>query len=314
MTGYGSAQTDCPAGRLSLELKSVNSRFFELFCRMPDEFRWAESALRDKIQAQVQRGKVELRLHLTRTDASLSKTLINSAGLASALRLAHEIRGQAPDVLPFTVNDLLKLPGVVVESQLDQDEWLVLLTTLLDQALAQFNDARRQEGQRLCHAIEDRIGRLTALAGDAAARVPEAIRAQEKRISEKLREAISGLRDAAPATDAPQAAPIALEAHQLTALDERIRQEAALFGLRVDIAEELDRLRIHLSAMQAALTPNAGKDRDAGIGKRLDFLSQEMNREANTLGSKSGTPELSNISIDMKLLIEQIREQAQNLE
>lgn len=316
MTGYGSAQTDCPAGRLGLELKSVNSRFFELLCRMPDEFRWAESVLRDKIQSQVHRGKVELRLNLTRTDASLSKTQINTAGLASALRLAHEIRGHAPDVLQFTVNDLLKLPGVVVESQLDQDQWLALLGTLLDQALMQFNEARRQEGQRLCQSIEERIATLSTLADDAAARVPDAVRAQEKRIAEKLREALSGLHDTAPAGSGATAtaAPIALDAHQLSALDERIRQEAALFGLRVDVAEELDRLRIHLGAVQKALHPSSHHQQSSGAGKRLDFLSQEMNREANTLGSKSGTPELSNIAIEMKLLIEQIREQAQNLE
>lgn len=300
MTGFGSAQTDCPSGRLSLEIRSVNSRFFELHPRLPDEFRWAESHLREQLQSRISRGKVELRLGISRTEASLSQTQINPAGLASALRLAHQIRNEHEEITPFSVNDLLKLPGVLMEPQLTQEEWLGLIDRLMQQALEQFTANRNAEGARLAQVIENRLDQLDELCGKAQACVPQAIATQQQRLTEKLREAIGAAIDAAT-----------LSAEQTAALEERIRQETAVYGLRIDIAEEIDRLRSHLLAARQTLSASANK---SGIGKRLDFLTQEMNREANTLGSKSASVDLSKISIEMKLLIEQIREQVQNLE
>lgn len=300
MTGFGSAQTDCPSGRLSLEIRSVNSRFFELHPRLPDEFRWAESPLRERLQACIGRGKVELRLSIVRTEASLSQTQINPAGLASALRLAHQIRNEHEEITAFSVNDLLKLPGVLMEPQLSQQEWLDLLDGLMRHALEQFTNNRQAEGVRLAQTIESRLDQLDALCSQAQALVPQAIAAQQQRLAEKLREAVGA---AIGAT--------AMTAEQTASLEDRIRQEAAVYGLRIDIAEEIDRLRSHLLAARQTLAASSNK---SGIGKRLDFLTQEMNREANTLGSKSASIELSKISIEMKLLIEQIREQVQNLE
>ena len=300
MTGFGSAQTDCPSGRLSLEIRSVNSRFFELHPRLPDEFRWAESQLRERLQSRISRGKVELRLGISRTEASLSQTQINPAGLASALRLAHQIRSEHEEITPFSVNDLLRLPGVLVEPQLTQEEWLVLMDRLMHQALEQFTANREAEGARLAQAIESRLDQLEHLCGRAQAFVPQAIATQQQRLAEKLREAIGAALQGGPLT-----------AEHTAALEERIRQETAVYGLRIDIAEEIDRLRAHLLAARQTLSVTSNK---SGIGKRLDFLTQEMNREANTLGSKSASIDLSNISIEMKLLIEQIREQVQNLE
>ncbi len=294
MTGFGSASADCAVGRLSVEIKSVNSRFFELNPRLPDDFRWAESLCREKIQAQVQRGKVDFRLSLTRNDASLSQTRINPAGLASALRLAHEIRTDHPEIAPFSVSDLLRLPGVTQESQLSQEEWGTLIGPLLDQALKQFSESRDAEGQRLLATIAVKLGEIATLAEKAQHLLPAAREAQQTKLTERLKEALSA---------ALAANTLTLSAEQLCAIEDRVRQEAAVFGLRIDIAEELDRLRSHIEAA-----------RKTGAGKRLDFLAQEMNREANTLGSKAASTELSNISIEMKLLIEQIREQAQNLE
>lgn len=300
MTGFGSAQTDCPSGRLSLEIRSVNSRFFELHPRLPDEFRWAESHLREQLQSRITRGKVELRLGISRTEASLSQTQINPAGLASALRLAHQIRSEHEEITPFSVNDLLKLPGVLIEPQLTQEAWLGLINRLMQQALEQFTANRNAEGARLAQVIEGRLDQLEQLCGQAQACVPQAIAAQQQRLTEKLREAIGTATDAAT-----------LSTEQTAALEERIRQETAVYGLRIDIAEEIDRLRSHLLAARQTLSASANK---SGVGKRLDFLTQEMNREANTLGSKSASVDLSKISIEMKLLIEQIREQVQNLE
>jgi uncharacterized protein (TIGR00255 family) len=312
MTGFGSAQTDCPAGRLSLEIKSVNSRFFEFFPRMPDDFRWAESLCREKIQSTVSRGKVELRLGLSRTEASLAKTQINAAGLASALRLAHEIRHNHPEIAPFSVNDLLKLPGVTIESALSQDEWQQLIQQLLDQALEQFSLSRLAEGTRLIDTILDRLRQIETLCAAAAEHVPQAIALQQQKLADRLRDAL-------------QLTQLKLTNEHAAQLEDRIRQETAVFGLRIDVAEELDRLQAHLASARQILGPSSsgaqgasGKtkshDTKAGIGKRLDFLTQEMNREANTLGSKAASSELSTVSIEMKLLIEQIREQVQNLE
>ncbi len=302
MTGFGSAQIDCPSGRLGLEIRSVNSRFFEFHPRLQEEFRWAEAMLRDRLQAKINRGKVECRLNISRSDTSLTATRINPAGLASALRLAHEIRTDHPEIAPFSVNDLLKLPGVVIESQLTSEQWTALIDQLIEDALAQFIRNRLAEGEKLIRTIEDRLVLLAQLCEKAHGLVPQAVVAQQHRLTEKLREALGA------ATGG-----LALEKDRLTALEERVRQEAAMFGLRLDIAEELDRLRAHIAAAREACMPTTGSS-PRGIGKRLDFLTQEMNREANTLGSKSASIELSNISIEMKLLIEQIREQVQNLE
>jgi len=300
MTGFGSAQMDCPSGRLGLEIRSVNSRFFELHPRLPDEFRWAESLLRDRVSSQIARGKIELRLSLSRTESTLSMTRISPAGLQSALRLAQEIRHEHPDIASFSVHELLKLPGVVVEPQLSQQDWAALLDSLAASALEQFSNNRIAEGEKLALMIGDRLRQIQTLCSNAKVLIPQAITTQQNRLSEKFREALaSAARDAADSV-------------KLAALEERIRQEAAVYGLRIDIAEELDRLSAHLTAAHTAL--QSPSKPGTGIGKRLDFLTQEMNREANTLGSKSASIELSNISIEMKLLIEQIREQVQNLE
>ena len=301
MTGFGSAQIDCPSGRLGLEIRSVNSRFFELHPRLPDEFRWAESLLRERISSQIARGKIELRLSLSRTESTLSMTRISQPGLQSALRLAHEIRQEHPDITSFSVHELLKLPGVLVEPQLSQQEWAALLDGLATSALEQFSRNRIAEGDKLGLVIGDRLQQIKKLCSNAKEQIPQAIAAQENRLSEKFREALAGT------------AQDAADAIKLAVLEERIRQEVAVYGLRIDIAEELDRLSAHLTAATTVLQ-SPPKSGTGGIGKRLDFLTQEMNREANTLGSKAASIELSKISIEMKLLIEQIREQVQNLE
>lgn len=319
MTGFGTSQADCAAGKVVLEIRSVNSRFFELNFRMPDEMRWVEPMFRESIQTRVLRGKVDLRLSLSRTEASLSKTQINPAGLASALRLAHEIRLDHPEIAPFSVNDLIKLPGVTMESQLSEDEWSALLMQTLGRALDQLEQSRVAEGARLTAVIEERLTQLKALADRTRPLVPAAVELQRTKLAEKLREAIASAASgsATPATSAASTAasgPEAFSTAQAAALDERIRQEAAAFGLRVDIAEELDRLAAHIDAANKAIAKRADRAKRESLGKRLDFLAQELNREANTMGSKAASAELSNISIEMKLLIEQIREQAQNLE
>jgi len=322
MTGYGSAQADCPVGRLTLELKSVNSRFFEFQTRMPEELRWAENTLRESVQKSISRGKVELRLQVTRLASGLSATQINAASLSAALRLSHQIRGDHPEIAPFSVAELLKLPGVIEESEMAPEEWSRLLDTLLVSALNSFKESREKEGQRLAELIGDRLDAIAELASQAQTLVPQAVAAQQQRLTDRLTEALGAATSGGAAsvqttsTNAALAgAPTAqrLSDEQQQALADRIRQEVAVFGLRIDVAEEIDRLRSHLQAARQTLNQNNPKQA-SGAGKRLDFLSQEMNREANTLGSKSPTAALSAASIEIKLLIEQIREQAQNLE
>jgi uncharacterized protein (TIGR00255 family) len=191
MTGFGSAQIDCPSGRLGLEIRSVNSRFFELHPRLPDEFRWAESLLRDRVSSQIARGKIELRLSLSRTESTLSMTQISPSGLQSALRLAHEIRQEHPDIASFSVHELLKLPGVVVEPQLSQQEWSALLDGIAASALEQFSKNRIAEGEKLGLVISDRLQQIQKLCGSAKAQIPQAITAQQNRLSEKFREALA---------------------------------------------------------------------------------------------------------------------------
>ena len=298
MTGFGSAQADCPAGRLLLEIRSVNSRFFEFNARMPDEFRWAEAVCRELIHSRTQRGKVDLRLSLARTEAGLAQTSISPSGLASALRLAHQMRQDHPDITPFSVSDLLRLPGVTIEPQLSQEDWSQRITALMEDGLGRFQASREAEGIRLTGAVAERIASLRVLLDRAGDLVPQALAAQRHKLMERLRDALE-----------------AANSGQQEALEERIRQEAALFGLRIDIAEEIDRLGAHLQASEQTLARAMhGGPGASSLGKRLDFLSQEMNREVNTMGSKSASADLSQIVIEMKLLVEQIREQAQNLE
>ena len=298
MTGFGAASVDCRVGKINLEIKSVNSRFFEFSPRLPDEFRWMEQSLREQLQRAVSRGKIELRLGLSRTESSLAQSRVSESGLASALRLAHEIRRDHPEITPFSVTDLIQLPGVLEEAQMSQEEWSAVLQSALEIATRQFLESRLSEGRRLAKTIEDRLAQIESLAQQAGQLIPEAIKAQQTKLGDKLREALAG-----SITET-------LTAEQAASLDDRVRQEAAAFGLRIDIAEEIDRLGSHVRAMRQALA----KPTTSGVGKRIDFLSQELNREANTLGSKAASAELSAISIELKLLIEQIREQAQNLE
>lgn len=302
MTGYGSAHTDCDLGRISFELKSVNSRFFEFSARMPEEFRWLEPLMRDRIGQAVYRGKVELRVSLARSEASLAATQINPQGLASALRLSHQIRMDHQEVSPLSVADLLRMPGVIREPELSTTQWQNLFEGLTENALAEFMLSRQKEGERLVAVISSRLDALSEFAHKAKDLVPGAITHQQKRLTERMMESLLGLSSATAATFT----------EMTNTLHERVRQEVSLFGLRIDVAEEIDRLESHITATRTAISPSE-KTR-SGIGKRIDFLSQEMNREANTLGSKSPSAELASLSIEMKLLIEQIREQAQNLQ
>jgi len=282
MTGYASASQDLPTGSLAAELKSVNGRYLDVQFRLPEELRAAEPALRELIQARVARGKVECRVAVTPSAGAAPQLAVNEALLAALGEASHKVRAAIRDAQPLSVGEVLNWPGVLGDdrSAVLREACVVLMQKLLEE----FTATRAREGGKLAGMLTERTGRMSALLESIGPKLPEAIAAYQEKLGARLREALG------------------------ESNEERIRQEMALFGVKADVAEELGRLGAHLEEVRRVL--KAG----GSVGKRLDFLMQELNREANTLGSKSVSKELSDASLEMKLLIEQMREQVQNLE
>lgn len=297
MTGYASAQHTpggnaeiaTPAACLALELRSVNSRFLDVVLRLPDELRPQEPALRELIAKRLKRGKVELRVSV----GAAAGGALPDVPVRTLQRLAaaqQQVRVWLPEAAPLSVADALRLAaGDSAASPALGEALLPLARQALDELVA----ARQREGARLLALLQERITALRALAAQGAPLVPQLVQAQRQRFLERWQEALG----AAPASEAVT-----------QAAQERALAEATAFAIRIDVAEELGRLAAHLDEIEAVL------QKGGETGKRLDFLIQELHREANTLGSKSATLELTRISVDMKVLIEQMREQVQNLE
>ena len=283
MTGFALVNREVPGGRLALELRSVNHRFLEFQCRLPDELRTLEGALREAIAARLARGKVDCRVSfnsvatgaLSAPDASVLEGLAQSAAL---------VLKRFPDSRPLSVWEVLHAPGVMTEHQTPPDAMRDTLLAMLKEALADLDATRLREGEKLAVMIGERLTGIEAIVKQATPLIPAAVAAFQEKLSARLSEALQ-----APA-------------------DDRIRQEVVLFAARLDVAEELNRLVAHVQEVRRVL------QKGGASGKRLDFLMQELNREANTLGSKSATTELSKLSVELKVLIEQMREQIQNIE
>jgi uncharacterized protein (TIGR00255 family) len=288
MTGYAALSADSPRGRLSLELRSVNSRFLDMQFRIADELRSLEPLLRELILARVARGKLDCRLFFA--DSSLAQTpqQLNSEALARLKSLADEAGRQFPGAAPLRLADVLRWPGVVTQSQADEEKMRAAVSELCVRALEELVSARAREGEKLGAAIRERIAAMRTQVEAVEPLLPQSIAAYEARLSERLREVLG------------------------SGQEERIRAEIAVFAAKVDVDEELTRLRAHFSEIERLLTQ--GGARGAPVGKRLDFLSQELNREANTLAAKAASPAISQCALELKLLTEQIREQAQNIE
>lgn len=300
MTGYASAQTqlaleqsapDAAAWRLGLDIRSVNSRFLDLSFKMPEELRPHEAAMRERISALLRRGKVEVRVQL---DIASNDALPTPSAqwLQQLNALQRHVKQHLPDAKPLSVSDVLRLSQSTAAPEQNLGD---SLQTLLQEALQTLQAARAREGERLVRMLRERIAQLRELAQRAAPLIPQLVEQQRLRFLERWREALSLTEGSVP-TDAAQ---------------DRALTEATAFAIRIDVAEELTRLGSHLEEMDHLL---AGEGKTEGVGKRLDFLIQELHREANTLGSKSATMELTRISVDMKVWIEQMREQVQNLE
>jgi len=294
MTGYASASRDTPAGRLQLELRSINSRFLDLVFRIPDELRSAEPALRELISAGIARGKVECRIALQKLPAESRQPAIDRGLLAQLVAVADEIRTLAPGAQPLSVADLMRWPGVFAEPPADPETVARDVVELGRRVVVELGESRRREGAKLAQAILERADRMQQIVAQLLAQAPELLAAFEQRLVERLRTALGEA--AGGSTVSPEE------------VMERVRQEVVVHGLRIDVAEELSRLGVHIDELPRILQG------EGQVGKRLDFLLQELNREANTLGSKAANIDLTSSAVELKLLIEQIREQVQNLE
>jgi len=300
MTGYASGQTGPtgshsdaetrpqPTGRLGVEIRSVNSRFLDLTFKLPEELRQHEPALRELLTGQLKRGKVELRVAFENT-ASAGVADPSTRLLQRLNGVQDNIKSWLPSARDLSVADVLRLAAgdSAPRGDLGPD-----LTDLTEKTLKALLAAREREGARLAKMLLDHLGQLRKLAALALPLVPKLVEQQRTRFLERWQEAM-GLGAGATAPEAAQ---------------DRALSEATAFAIRIDVAEELTRLDSHLDEIER-LVKKGGE-----IGKRLDFLIQELHREANTLGSKSATLELTRIGVDMKVLVEQMREQVQNIE
>ena len=297
MTGYASAQTTLVAegssegARLGLEIRSVNSRFLDVSFRLPDELRQHEPALRELIGQHIKRGKVELRAYL---EAAQNSTIAmpDKALLQKLMEIQQLVRSTMHDAALLSVAEVIRLSHSPMTHNQD---WAPQVMALGQQAVTQLCETRQREGQRLAVDLLQRAQQLQALAELALPLVPKTVETQRLRFLERWREAMA-LVDTQALPDT---------------IHERAMAEAASFAVRADVAEEVTRLKTHLDEISRLLQQSSHKE---GVGKRLDFLIQELHREANTLGSKASAIEMTRISLDMKVLIEQMREQVQNLE
>jgi uncharacterized protein (TIGR00255 family) len=299
MTGYAVTTRETSAGTLTIEIKSVNSRFLDLQFRINDDLRSAEPALREAIMGRVTRGKVECRLSFGRKAATGAMQSLNTSLLSSLARLQDDLRSQFRDAAPMSINELLRWPGVIEENDVTHNTLLTDTSASMAAALDAFVESRIREGAALQAMLESRIDEMEAIVHRITPLVPQAIAQFQSRATERMQEVL-GL---AMQNGAASSGNISRD----EAFD-RIRQEVTLYGVRIDVAEELSRLSAHLAETRQILK------KGGHVGKRLDFMMQELNREANTVGSKAAVKELSDASMAMKLLIEQMREQVQNLE
>ncbi|MEW7848734.1 YicC/YloC family endoribonuclease [Massilia aurea] len=295
MTGYAVATSEGAAGTLTIEIKSVNSRFLDLQFRINDDLRALEPDLRTAIMAAIQRGKVEVRVSFGRKVSSGAAAL-NQELLADLARLQGEVARHFAQAAPMTVAELLRWPGVIEESTIGQESLQADVAALTVTTIAAFVDSRRREGAALETMLQSRIESMEAIVRRITPLIPQVISQFQNKAIDRMQDVLGVAGHGNPSTLTRQE------------VLERIRQEVTLYGIRIDVSEELSRLSAHLNETRHILK------KGGQVGKRLDFMMQELNREANTLGAKASVKELADASMELKLLIEQMREQVQNLE
>ena len=283
MTGFANSVRDFGRGVLSLELRTVNSRFLDLHFRISEELRSTEPALRELFSEKVGRGKLECRLGFMAAQGSVQRELSNES-LEKLARWETSVRAVLPDALPLSVGEVLKWPGMFGEDAINPAELQTAVLEMARRAIEELTSTRAREGEKLSAAICERLVRIREIVAEVTPLLPIAQAAHSEKLRQKLLDALG------------------------SADDERVRQEVVLFVQKADVAEELTRLSTHVEEVERVLK------KGGAVGKRLDFLMQELNREANTLGSKAVAKEISSAAMELKLMIEQMREQIQNLE
>jgi uncharacterized protein (TIGR00255 family) len=284
MTGFAAVAAELPGCSLTVELRAVNHRYLDLQLRLPDELRALDVTLRELLSAELKRGKVDCRIALNHALPGTASLAVNAERVAQLRAAATEVLRHAPESSALSVIEILRWPGVLTEPSLPPQELAERAVALVRQALRELAASRAREGARIKAMLEENCRGIDTQIARVAPRIPALHAAYVEKLGARMKEA--GLD--------PDA--------------ERLRQELALFATKIDVAEEVARLATHVAEVRRVLATGGSS------GKRLDFLMQELNREANTLGSKSVDAELSQAALELKVLIEQMREQVQNIE
>ena len=284
MTGYAAVTREFAFGTLHVELRSVNHRYLDIQFRMPDDLRAVEPALRELLQSSLGRGKVECRVSFALTPGASKSFRLNEELMLQLAEVELKVRAMLAGAAQLSAADVLRWPGVLATEPLPLDELQAACREMVAATLQEFNAARAREGAKLKGLLLERVASVERRIAETAPRIPQAVAAYQERLALKLKEVLGG------------------------AEDERVRQEVAVFAAKIDVDEELSRLTTHVSELKRILAAGGM------VGKQLDFLMQELNREANTLASKSVDLAVTQAALDLKLFIEQMREQIQNIE
>lgn len=284
MTGFARQITESPAGTVTCELRSVNHRYLDVQFRLPDELRPKEVELRQQVGHALRRGKVECMLHFRRAAGAVAEFAVNEDLVRQIGARVKEISTMLPSIQPVDPVDVLRWPGVVLEPEVDAGPMFAEATRVLADTLDALVVMRRSEGDRIAELLRSRCDDILVIAAGVRQRMPEVLAAVRRKQKERL------------------------DKLDVAADPARLETELALVAQKLDVDEELDRLESHVTEIREALGS------EEAVGRRLDFLMQELNREANTLGSKSGDTETTRAAVDLKVLIEQMREQIQNVE
>lgn len=285
MTGFANAAGECGSKRINLEIRAVNHRYLDVQFRMPDDLRYLEGTLREQIAAEAVRGKLECRIQIQDIAQAAQGLEVNQDLVAQLADLNTKWRDQFEGLGKLTVADILKFPGVLASQSEDTEAFAKAVQDLLKQALKDFAAARKREGKKLADHLRQRLDGMEEIVDALSELFPSLLEAHMEKVRGRLKEAVENIDN------------------------DRLQQEFALFIQKSDVDEEFSRLRTHIAEVRRIVTEGKGS-----VGKRLDFLMQELNREANTLGSKAVAAECTQASVELKVLIEQMREQVQNIE
>lgn len=284
MTGFARHTAESETGVLTCELRTVNHRYFDVQFRLPEELRPKETDLRQLIGSAVRRGKVDCTLHYRRAPRKQAELQLNQTLVEQIGRRARELEAAFPNLGTLNAIDVLRWPGVIEEPEVDTEPLYEQAVIVITAALRELSAMRRSEGQRIAEMIDSRCRDVLGIAASVRERMPEVLAAARARQKERL------------------------DKLDIEADPARLEAELALVAQKLDVDEEIDRLESHVSEIRSAIgSPEA-------VGRRLDFLMQELNREANTLGSKSADTATTRATVELKVLIEQMREQIQNVE